>query len=90
MAPRFDNALAVYRKILRADPNNEGALAGIEMIKAKLMGFASDAETQGDMESARGQINKVLLIDAEDSKARAAQVRIGETVSLTGSARLEE
>ena len=90
MAPRFDNALSVYRKILRAHPGNSDALAGIERIKAKLMEFARDAVAQGDLESARSQINKILLIDAEDSSARTALAHLGERDSPSDAARLEE
>ncbi len=90
MAPRFDNALAVYRKVLRADPENEDALAGIERIKAKLMRFAREAVARGDMDTAHNQINKVLVIDTEDRAARAALAEFEEAAPFTDFAVLEE
>ncbi len=72
MAPRFNNAWAIYKKILRIDPNNQDAAAGIKAITTKLIGFANDATSQGDMESARSQIRKAIRIDSEDEAVRAA------------------
>ena len=90
MAPRFDNALALYRKVLRAEPHDPEALAGIEKIKDKLMGFARAAVAQGDLEGARSQVNKVLVIDAEDRAARAALANFGEAVPFADFAGLED
>ena len=90
MAPRFDNALAVYQKILIAEPGNEDALAGIQTIKSRLMAFARDALARGDRASARGQINKVLRIDPEDSTARAALESFRLTVPLPQFTKSEE
>lgn len=89
MAPRFNNALAAYRKVLRADPESAEALAGIERIKAKLLRFAFDAAGRGDMEAARSQLNKVLAIDAEDEVAHAALAGFGKDVSFEDFAGLE-
>lgn len=89
MAPRFNNALAAYRKVLRADPENAEALAGIETIKAKLLRFAFDAAGRGDAAAARSQLNKVLAIDAEDEVANAALATFGEEVSPEDFAGLE-
>ncbi|MDJ0891712.1 MAG: AAA family ATPase [Gammaproteobacteria bacterium] len=90
MAPRFDNALALYRKVLRAEPHNPVALAGIEKIKDKLMGFARTAVARGDLEGARSQVNKVLVIDAEDGAARAALADFGEAAPFSDFAGLED
>ncbi len=72
MAPKYDNALYVYLKILRLDEENPDAQAGIKRIKTKLMSYASVAQTQNDMETARNQLKKILVIDPQDDKARAA------------------
>ena len=72
MAPRFDNALALFRKVLRLEPQNETALAGIDRIKEKLLAFARAAAAEGDLNTARWQINKVLVIEADDEAALAA------------------
>ena len=53
------------------------------------MGFARDAVARGDMETARSQINKVLVIDAEDRAARAALAKFGDAVPFTDFAGLE-
>ena len=82
MAPRRHNALAMYRKVLRKDPGNASALAGIESIKSKLLRFASDASSKGDLELARSQINKVLIIDAGDEAALTALAKLGQAVSV--------
>lgn len=72
MAPKFNNALFLYQKILRLDANNAAAQAGITKIKAKLIAFALDAQAQNDLETARSQLKKVLVIDPRDKTARAA------------------
>ena len=76
MAPKFHNALFIYVKILRLDAENADALAGIEKIKAKLMAFAADAQAQNDMETARSQLMKVLIIDPQNVAARAALAKL--------------
>lgn len=76
MAPKFNNALFIYQKILRLDAENADALAGIEKIKAKLMAFAADALAQNDLEMARSQLLKVLVIDPQDAAAHAALAKL--------------
>ena len=65
VAPRFDNALAVYCRILRADPGSSEALAGIAAVKARVMEHARAQEASGDLEGAQRQLDKLKLIDAE-------------------------
>jgi type II secretory pathway predicted ATPase ExeA len=65
MAPRFDNALAVYRQILRANPGNRSALQGIAAIRARLLGYAHVASDRGDAVGARSYRQKVLALDDE-------------------------
>ena len=72
MAPKYNNALYVYQKILRLDEDNPVAQAGINRIKTKLMRYASDAQAQNDLETARIQLKKILVIDPQDGAARAA------------------
>ncbi len=73
VAPRFDNALATYRQVLRADSENSAALAGIAAIKSKLMGFAQAEEARGDHAGARRQLDKIRLIEPE-SQAGISQI----------------
>ena len=70
VAPRFENALAVYRKILRVDPGNPAALSGLSEIKAKLMSYAQTEADRGDPASARRQLKKIQSIDDELATAR--------------------
>ena len=65
VAPRFDNALSTYRKVLRADPGNPAALAGIAALKSKLNEYAQAEAARGDLAGARRQLNKIRLIDAQ-------------------------
>ena len=77
IAPRFNNALSVYQKVLRLDQDNAQAKDGINRIKATLLAYASDAEVQGELEAARNQIMKVLAIDRNDEAATAALATLG-------------
>lgn len=63
VAPRFENALAVFRKILGLNPGNPEALDGLAAIKAKLMAYAQAEATRGDAASANRQLNKIQSID---------------------------
>jgi type II secretory pathway predicted ATPase ExeA len=72
VAPRFDNALAVYREVLRADPGNAAAVEGLDAIRARLLEHAWAEEARGDLESARRQLMKIQLIDAGEPLAGAA------------------
>jgi len=65
VAPRFDNALAVYRKILRINPGNPEALNGLATIKAKLVAYARAEASRGDPVSARRHLKKIQTIDKE-------------------------
>lgn len=65
MAPRFDNAFALYRKVLRADPEHSAALAGIAAIRSKLIEYAHSEAAKGNTASARRQLDKIQIIDAE-------------------------
>jgi type II secretory pathway predicted ATPase ExeA len=65
VAPRFDNALAIYCRILRADPESSTARAGIATIKARIREHARVEEARGDVESARRQLSKLEMIDAQ-------------------------
>ena len=76
MAPKFKNALFVYNKVLRLDAQNADAQAGIKKVKAKLMSFAADAQAQNDLETARNQLMKILVIDPQDEPARAALAQL--------------
>jgi type II secretory pathway predicted ATPase ExeA len=75
VAPRFDNALTVYGGILRADPWNSAALEGLAAIRERLMSHARAEEARGDLESARRQLSKLKLVDAE-YQAATGQSRI--------------
>jgi hypothetical protein len=65
VAPRFDNALATYRKVLRAAPGNPAALAGIAALKSKINQYAQAEAARGDIVGARRQLDKIRLIDIE-------------------------
>lgn len=65
VAPRFENALAVYQRILRVNPGNPAALSGLTEIKAKLMSYAQAEADRGDPASARRQLKKIQSIDKE-------------------------
>lgn len=70
-APRFENALSLYREVLRLDSDNPQALAGIDRIKAKLSHYALDAEAHGDVEEAQNLLVRILRVDPADRQARA-------------------
>ncbi len=70
LAPRFDNALYIYREVLRIDPDNADAQQGVNDIKAKLIGHSQSARTRGDPGAARRALEKVLIIDITDQQAR--------------------
>ena len=76
MAPKFNNALFLYQKVLELSADNPDALAGIERIKAKLLGYASDALAKNDLETARSQLKKVLVIDPQDKEAHTAIAKL--------------
>jgi hypothetical protein len=76
VSPRFDNALAVYREVLRADPGNRAAIEGLDAIRARLLRHAWAEEARGDLDSARRQLIKIQLIDAGEPVS-GGQVRPG-------------
>jgi hypothetical protein len=71
VAPRFDNALAAYRKVLQADPENRAALAGVSAIKSKLNEYARADAERGDLAGARRQLDKVQMIESEGLDPRS-------------------
>ena len=73
VAPRFDNALAAYRKVLQADPENGAALAGVDAIKSKLNEYARAEAERGDLAGARRQLDKVQMIEAEGLDRRSGR-----------------
>ena len=66
VAPHFDNAFATYRKVLRADPGNPAAMAGIAALKSKLREYAQAEAALGDLAGARRQLDKIRMIEAEN------------------------
>ncbi len=70
LAPRFDNALYLYREVLRIDPENARAHAGVRRIATRLIGHARDAQNRGDLEEAKRALEKVLVVDSADTRAR--------------------
>jgi hypothetical protein len=78
MAPRFDNALAVYRKILRANPENQAALDGLASIKEKILSYAKMEAERGDSAGALRQLKKMQWIDKKRTTAT------GPTIQVTG------
>jgi hypothetical protein len=62
VAPRFDNALYAYRKVLRIDPRNPNALAGLQAIRAKVERFAADERARGNVSGAQRQLKKLSLL----------------------------
>ena len=71
VAPRFDNALAAYRKVFQADPENRAALAGVDAINAKLIEYARAEAERGDLAGARRQLAKIRMIEAEGLDPRS-------------------
>jgi hypothetical protein len=65
VAPRFDNALAVYRQILRVSPGNPSALNGVAAVRARLFAYAQAESERGDAVSTRSLLEKIRSIDAE-------------------------
>jgi len=70
-APRFENALSLYRKVLRLDSDNPQALEGIGRIKARLARYAQEAEERGDVTEAQNLLIKILRVDPHDRQAKA-------------------
>jgi hypothetical protein len=71
VAPRFDNALAAYRKVFQADPENRAALAGVDAINAKVIEYARAEAERGDLAGARRQLAKIRMIEAEGLDPRS-------------------
>lgn len=65
VAPRFDNALVVYRQILRVSPENPSALNGVAAVRARLFAYAQAESERGDSVSTRSLLQKIRSIDAE-------------------------
>jgi type II secretory pathway predicted ATPase ExeA len=63
VAPRFENALELYRKVLVLDPENSVALAGLAAIRTKLTSFAREEAARGDIASANSQLRKIQLLN---------------------------
>lgn len=80
VAPRFDNALAIYRQILHLSPGYPSALYGVAAVRARLFTYAQAESERGDVVSSRSYLQKIRSIDAEWG-------HLGEDVSeLTGGA----
>ncbi|MGB5831740.1 MAG: AAA family ATPase [Thiohalocapsa sp.] len=65
VAPRFDNAFAVYRQILRANPGNSSALNGVAAIRSRLLDYARVESDLGDAVNARSHLQKIRAIDEQ-------------------------
>ncbi|WP_242476788.1 hypothetical protein [Halochromatium glycolicum] len=63
VAPRFNNALYAYRKVLRIDPGNQEVQSGLRAIRAKLRRFAKEERARGNELGAQRQLNKLSLLE---------------------------
>jgi type II secretory pathway predicted ATPase ExeA len=66
VAPRFDNALHAYRKVLQIDPGNQEARSGVQSIREKLQRFAEQERARGNVKGAKRQLKKLGLLEGLD------------------------
>lgn len=69
MSPKFENAMYLYREVLRIDPENGDAKQGVRRVKNKLISHSQSARARGDLIGTRYALDKVLAIDAQDEHA---------------------
>ncbi|MGE3104705.1 MAG: protein kinase, partial [Lysobacterales bacterium] len=62
--PDGNNALALYREVLRRDPDNLPAAAGIRQVVRALLAAVERALAAGDLEAARKHLDKARSLDA--------------------------
>lgn len=66
--PEDENAFLTYREVLRRDPGNEEAVAGIERMKKTYVGWASASIQRRDWASAVSYLQRALQIDRSDAE----------------------
>lgn len=74
ITPENNNALAVFNKILKQDPEHTEALLGMEILKQKLYTSALNAEKQKDWSVARSQIEALTRIEPKNQQFRSALI----------------
>lgn len=77
----FAKAKAVYEKIIKVDPNNAEALAGIKRVEvAALFVKANVLKNNGDREKAKQICEQILAIDPDNEKAKELFRELNTTI----------
>jgi formylglycine-generating enzyme required for sulfatase activity len=71
-------ALDCYSKVLKKDPNNAEALAGLEKIKAKYVAWIESALSRKQKERAKRYMAGLRLVNPESPKLREFEDRLSE------------
>ncbi len=84
--PEFDNALSYYLAMLKAEPGNPTALAGIDRVMGYLQSEAEGAIFRNDWDAARAYAGMILDVrksdaHAKDIRRRATRLEQIETLS---------
>lgn len=83
---RFEEAETLYNRVLRIDPRNARALAGLKGIAAhrrhiQKLGQARESMQQNDLEAAQATVRAVLLENPNLNEARTLQREIDEHIA---------
>ncbi len=86
--PEFDNALSYYLAMLKAEPGNAAAMAGIDRVMSYLESEAEGAIFRNDWDAARAYADMILDVRksdvrAKDIRARASRLERIESLSAT-------
>lgn len=73
--PEFDNALSYYLAMLKAEPGNPAALAGIDRVMGYLQSEAEGAIFRNDWDAARAYASMILEVRKSDEHARDIRAR---------------
>jgi len=74
--PRGDNAFETYQSVLRVDPRNADARAGLEAITRRYMAWAQRAWRQGSYRDSLDRIERGLSVDPDHSGLLALRKRV--------------
>ncbi|MDJ0806847.1 MAG: ankyrin repeat domain-containing protein [Gammaproteobacteria bacterium] len=69
--PVGNNALEIYRQVLKIDPNNSLAMSGIESITQQYLVWAAQAKQENDWLNVENYYRKALSVDPSSSIAKA-------------------
>jgi ankyrin repeat protein len=76
--PSGNNALELYRQVLKIDPNNRLAISGIELITKQYLIWAAQAKQESDWLNADNYYRKALTVDPSNSIAEAGLREVNE------------